>query len=234
MKKYILTLIIILGAGAIWFGWQNKAAAPVSELGGQEQEATTTPVALEEKPVQDLVGKDLAWQTFQNYLAANKNHDIAKVKSLVYKMSPVCENKASTTECFARMDAAYEFGTKMKRFDMVNFREDNKQAILSSEPKLVDTKDSIGYAREIIYFVKSPSSAEASGQLKILRFYPSKGIFLPKEGAIDLESIRIAAENAVADEDFDGLEDSKDSNTNDRDMDKNGYWDGIDAQMLVQ
>jgi hypothetical protein len=226
MKKYILILVIILGLGAIWYGWHNKAEAPIQPVAGEEN-STSTPVVIEEKPVVNLTGEELAWQVFQNYLAYNKAHDLEKVKSVVYKISPICESPASTTECFARMDAAYEFGSKMKKAGMVNYWEDAKQAILSSEPKLVDNEKTIGYSKEIIYFVK------VGGQLKLLRFYPSKTIALPKEGALDLEGIRIAAENGIADEDQDGLEDARDNNPNKKDADGDGWWDGTEVQMEV-
>jgi hypothetical protein len=228
MKKYILILIIVLGIGAIWYGWNIKRPEPVEQIQiTGEEKATSTPV-VEEKPVVNLTGKDLAWQTFQNYLSYNKAHNLEKVRSVIYKLSPVCLNSASTTECFARMDAAYEFGSKIKKTDIVNFWEDGKQAILSSEPKLVDDDKSIGYSKEIIYFMK------IGGQLKLLRFYPSKTITLPKEGALDLEGIRIAAENAITDEDKDGLEDSRDNNPTKRDTDGDGLWDGTEAMLEVQ
>lgn len=228
MKKYILILVIILGLGAIWFGWQKRSIVPAEPVAGNENATNTPLVTVEEKPVQNLTGKDLAWQTFQNYLSYNKTHNLEKVKSVVYKISPVCENKASTTECFARMDAAYEFGLKMKKSEMVNYWEDAKQGILSSEPTLVDATTTIGYSKKIIYFVKE------NGQLKLLRFYPSKTISLPKEGATDIEGIRIAAENGIADKDQDGLEDSRDDNPNKRDADGDGWWDGTDVQFDIQ
>lgn len=227
MKKYILILVIILGLGAIWYGWRNKAEAPIDSITGEEN-STSTPVVIEEKPVQNLTGKDLAWQTFQNYLSYNKSHDLEKVKSVVYKISPVCQSQASTTECFARMDAAYGVGSMMKKASMTNFWEDGKQAILSSEPKLIDNESQVGYSKEIIYFVK------VDGQLKLLRFYPSKTIALPKEGALDLEGIRIAAENGIADKDQDGLEDSRDNEPSKRDADNDGWWDGTEIQMEIQ
>lgn len=223
MKKLILFLIAILGAGAVYYGWQKKVTAPTQDI----NTASSTPI-ITEQPIKDLTGKELAWQTFQNYLAYNRTHDLAKLKSAVYKISDVCSSTGSTTLCNARMDSAYEYGTKINKFDLTNFVEDDKQAILSSEPKLVDTSDQIGYAREIIYFVK------AGGQLKLLRFYPSKGVFLPKEGGPTLDELKVSTRNAVADADNDGLEDSQDKNSNDKDLDKDGWWDGIEVQMEVK
>ncbi|MCL5795445.1 MAG: hypothetical protein M1338_03740, partial [Patescibacteria group bacterium] len=119
--------------------------------------------------------KDIAWDFFQKYLAYNKNHNLEGVKSVVYKMAPVCDDPKTLIDCEARMGSAYSYGSALVKSDFVNFWSDEKQAILSTDFVIQEDETVIGRNRAIIYFLK-----DETGNLKLLSFSPRKGAFTSK------------------------------------------------------
>lgn len=182
--------------------------------------------------------KDLAWDFFQRYLAYNKNHNLEGVKSVVYKVAPVCDDPKTLIDCEARMGSAYSYGSALVKEDFVNVWEDTKQIILATDFQTQEDETAIGRNRAIIYFLK-----DELGNLKLLSFSPRKGAFTSK-GAASEEELNTRIILYTEDRDEDGLEDYieecipaeiKDTcvptDPKLRDTDGNGLWDGIEYLM---
>ena len=182
--------------------------------------------------------KDLAWDFFQKYLAYNKNHNLEGVKSVVYKVAPVCDDPKTLIDCEARMGSAYSYGSALIKEDFVNVWEDGKQIILATDYKIQQDETAIGRNRAIIYFIK-----DEAGNLKLLSFSPRKGAFTSK-GTASEEELNARIILYTEDKDEDGLEDYieecipteiKDTcvptDPKLRDTDGDGLWDGIEALM---
>jgi len=180
--------------------------------------------------------KDVAWNLFQKYLGFNKTRDFEGVKSVVYKIASVCVDPKTRIDCEARMNAAYQYGSALKKQDFVNVWEDNKQIILATDFWTEEDDKVIGRFRSIIFFIKSDM-----GELKLLSFSPSKGGATSKGEAgkeeLDFRIIRYTEDN-----DNDGKADyteecldAKDqkicikTDPKIRDTDGDGFWDGVQA-----
>ena len=179
--------------------------------------------------------KDKAWELFQKYLSYNKARDIEKIRGVVYKISPVCEDQKTIIDCESRMNAAYQYGSALKKADFENIWEDNKQLILLSNFWEEENDIGMGRFRSIIFFIKDESG------LKLLSFSPAKGAAIQKSDA-SLEELNARAIRYTEDNDNDGKSDyteecldatpEKTCTKTDpklRDTDKNGFWDGIQA-----
>lgn len=184
--------------------------------------------------------KDVAWALFQKYLEYNKTRNLEGVKSVVYKIAPVCAENKTRLDCEARMASAYSYGSALKKEDFVNVWTDEKQTILATDFWTEDSNDMgiIGRFRSIIFFVK-----DGSGNLKLLSFSPSQGGATGKGTASEAElNDRIVRWSE--DNDKDGIADYNEeclgtkagetcekTNPKVRDTDSDGWWDGVEALM---
>lgn len=182
--------------------------------------------------------KDVAWGIFQKYLGYNKARDLEGIKSVVYKIAPVCEDPKTRIDCEARMNLAYQYGSVMQKEYFVNVWEDEKQLILSTDFRTEKNQDTLSRVRSIIFFVK-----DTSGNFKMLSFSPFKGAKTNK-GAASQEEVDARLIIYTEDKDNDGiagyeeecigaLEDTSCVKTDPkiRDTDGNGFWDGVEALM---
>lgn len=237
-------LVLILG---IFLVVKNVSLAPILEENSQASSTETSLGKIKIDPVVNLQTlplsnnpKDVAWAVFSKYLAFNKEQNLAGVKSVVYKINPVCADEVASAECKARMKSAYNYGNTLKKADLVNIWSDEKQMILATDFWVESVKelDQYGRFRGIIFFVK-----DESGDWKLLSFSPTKGGATNKGSAsqaeIDARLIRY-----TEDEDRDGLADYEEeclNKPNDstcvktspklRDTNGNGLWDGVEALM---
>ena len=202
---------------------------------GQNSLDTDTPKELETTPLSDSP-KDIAWATFQQYLKYNRDNDLEGVKSIVYKIAPICEDLKDIIDCKARMSSAYAYGKDLNKNDFVNVWSDDKQIILSTNFKIEEDKNFLGRNRAIIYFIR-----DAEG-LKLLSFSPFKGIVISKGEASRKElddRIIIFTEDrdqdGIADYSEECLDTKKETCTKTdpkvRDTDGDGLWDGTEDLM---
>lgn len=234
MKKilYILVGLIILGV-ILFFAKPN----PVSP----ENKNNFTTTKKDNSLIPDFTlpfsndPRDIAWKLFQEYLSYNKARDVEKIRSVVYKISPVCEEKKTIIDCESRMNAAYQYGSNLKKADFENIWEDDKQLILSSNFWEEENDVSIGRFRSIIFFIKDQSG------LKLLSFSPAKGATIQKSDA-SIEELKTRAVRYTEDNDNDGKSDYTEecldatpdktcikTDPKLRDSDQDGFWDGIQS-----
>lgn len=240
IKKIITiagTLIIIL---ILFFVIKNISFAPTAEITGENNidkieikpDLSDITIPLPDTP------KDKAWAVFQKYLGYNKNRDIEGVRSVVYKIAPICEDPKTRVDCEGRMGLAYIYGSALKKEDFTNVWSDDRQMILSSDFKTEENSDNINRTRAIIFFIK-----DESGNLRMLSFSPFKGASTNKGTASREELIdRITRYTEDKDEDgaVDYIEECIPADTKDtcvptnpkiRDTDGDGLWDGVEALM---
>lgn len=182
--------------------------------------------------------KDVAWEVFQKYLVFNKNKNIEGVKSVVYKIAPVCENPQTRIDCEARMGSAYAYGSALKKENFTNVWSDEKQTILATDFKIQEDESGVGRSRAIIFFIK-----DEAGNLRMLSFSPRKGAFTQKSEASReeyMDRIILYTEDKDNDGAVDYIEecipaDMKDTcaptNPKLRDTDGDGWWDGVEDLM---
>src|SRR3989344_9440770 len=179
--------------------------------------------------------KNVAWETFQKYLKYNKEQNLEGVKSIVYKVAPICEDVKNTIECKARMSLAYQYGSVLKKENFVNIWSDEKQIILATDFKIEEDDSILGRHRAIIFFVKDNES------LKLLSFSPFKGATISK-GVASREEIDDRLIIYTEDKDEDGIVDYDEeclspkegevcvkTSPKIRDTDGDGFWDGINV-----
>ncbi len=238
-KTLILVLIGLMIAVSLLFVGGKTAFSPT---------ATSTPTTNTENgidfqiPEQTLplsnAPKDVAWALFQKYLRYNKDQNLEGVRSVVYKVAPVCEDVKTTIDCQGRMGAAYAYGSALKKEDFTNVWSDENQIILASDFQIQEDETAIRRSRAIIYFLKSQDSS-----LKLLSFSPSKGATAGK-GTASKEELNDRIIRYTEDKDNDGLADYNEeclattdgqacnkTNPKVRDTDGNGIWDGLQALM---
>lgn len=233
----ILALVL-----ALFLVFKNISFAPVAETTNEEnQEIGVEEVGIDPNiPGQTLPlsndPKDVAWAVFQKYLTYNKVKDIEGVRSMVYKIAPVCEDPKTRIDCEARMGAAYSHGITLKKEDFTNVWSDDRQTILASDFKIQEDESVIGRNRSIIFFVK-----DENGNLKMLSFSPFKGAVVSK-GTASREELNDRLVIYTEDGDEDGMADYDEqclgakegeictkTNPKIRDTDGDGLWDGVDA-----
>jgi len=181
--------------------------------------------------------KDIAWTAFQKYLKYNKEQNLEGVKSVVYKVAPICEDLKDIIDCKARMSSAYAYGGALEKKDFVNIWSDEKQIILATNFKIQEDDSILGRHRAIIFFVKDNES------LKLLSFSPFKGATVSK-GVASREEIDDRLIIYTEDKDEDGIADYDEeclspkegevcvkTNPKIRDTDGDGLWVGVQALM---
>ena len=240
LKKIILGIIvIILAGGLLWFlGKKGAPSATQNENIEKPEESSLTPELPQPTLPFSNDPKDVAWNLFQKYLAYNKARDFEGVKSVVYKIAAVCANPQTRIDCEARMNAAYQYGSVLKKENFVNIWTDEKQIILTTDFWVEDSDDMdlLGRFRSIIFFVK-----DSSDQLKLLSFTPQQGGATGK-GTASQEELNDRILRWTEDGDNDGIADYTEeclgitegqvcnkTSPKERDTDGDGWWDGADA-----
>lgn len=257
MKKHIpyiaLIIIIILLGISIFRDQQNKKTegSLLSETGAIQNETpetySDTSTKSDIKPsVQNstVINKNLpmpekAWQTFETYMTAAKNHDLQTIKRLAYKLSPICTgaltDKTKEAECFSRLDQAYSAGSTLKKESFKNSFFDSKQVILFTDIKFTETPDTKIAAKSFIYFV-----TDSENNLKLLSLELGRE-FTVKKSEQAPGTVDSVLSERTKDSDSDGIEDvvescgikisdaeCVDTNPNKKDSDGDGYFDSID------
>lgn len=241
-KNLILSIVALLILGAILIFVKiptNNGVgveAPENNVRFEAPDLNILPVTFDAKQSP----KDQAWYLFQKYLAYNKQKNLAGVKSVVYKLSPLCESPDTVIDCEARMGSAYSYGNPLNKKDFVNVWSDEKQIILSTNFWTEDSDDMgvIGRFRSIIYFIK-----DENGNLKLLSFSPTKGGATEK-GTAGEEELSYRIIRYTEDNDQDGIEDYTEeclavkegqtclkTDPTIRDTDNDGFWDGVEVLM---
>ncbi|MBX4199095.1 hypothetical protein KW800_02350 [Candidatus Parcubacteria bacterium] len=244
MKKIILIVLALLLIVGLGIGLSlRRAGAPTvtqDELTATSTAATTTTVVSPlPKPTPGIRSdKDRAWDLFQKYLQAAKDHDLATVKSLSYQVSPDCFDAAKTKECNARMDTAYYYGSAIEKSSLTHVVGDAKQLILVGDYKEKIDEEAITLTRRIVYFTKQ------DGDIKFLSLSPFDGFFkLIVAGSADATSTTETRLKAlIVDTDMDIAPDAIETCTdpgapadcaktdpNKKDSNGNGWWDSIEA-----
>jgi hypothetical protein len=243
----VILLILVIGALILYFsGRKNNpiSSAPVIETVTENNLSSSTPDQIKPQTPQTNLPvvssnspKDIAWAVFQKYLEYNKSHNLAGVKSVVYKVSSVCDSVLPSDECKNRMDLAYSYGSALKKADFVNVWSDSKQIILTTDFKFQEDSGIIGRNRAIIFFIKDETD------LKMLSFSPFKGATVDKSNASEQE-LHDRLIIYTEDKDQDGLADYQEeclgakegeictkTDPKLRDTNDNGWWDGVEALM---
>ena len=240
-KIFYFIPILAIALAVIWIGSREPVELEVTDIIDEEKKPL---IGEPEAPEQTLPlandPKTLAWNLFQKYVGFNKARDLDGVKSVVYKIAAVCLDPKTRIDCEARMGAAYEYGSALKKEDFVNVWSDERQTILVTDFWTEESSayESIGRFRSIIFFVK-----DDQGVLKLLSFTPSQGGATSKGSASDAE-LQGRIVRWTEDNDKDGLADygeeclaTNDSdectktNPRSRDTDSDGLWDGTEFFM---
>ncbi|HEY4515791.1 MAG TPA: hypothetical protein VJH67_01235 [Candidatus Paceibacterota bacterium] len=183
--------------------------------------------------------KGKAWNVFQDYLTASREHDLERMKTLAHHLSSVCEDSPESDDCKTRMDTVALIGGEFNKSNFKNVWSDEKQLVLVTNWDEQDTEDTIIRMRQIIYFLKS------EGEIKLVAFKPWQGTFMvkDKENPRPVEELQSMIKTYTDDLDFDGMDDYLEECLSDsqeetciktdpklRDSDGDGFWDGVQAQ----
>jgi hypothetical protein len=235
-RKIITIVVVLVVIGVLFFAFKNISFAPVKnnlpvQTNQIEPNLPEQTLPLSNDP------KDVAWALFQKYLAYNKDHNLDGVKSVVYKVNPVCAAAVASDECKNRMDSAYSYGSAFRKADFTNVWSDGKQTILATDFKIGEDSQFISRTRSIIFFIGDKSN------LKLLSFSPDKGAVLEKASSTRAELINKLTV-LTEDKDQDGVADYNEqclsvpagqtcvkTDPTLRDTNGNGWWDGVEALM---
>jgi len=250
-KKIIVLIVSLLILIALAFIIKSKIAfSPTSEIiensVSENKNATSTSSAENvgstesSRPSPTNISKinplkDEAWNLFQTYLEFNKNKNLEGVKSVVYKISNVCNTEKPSNDCINRMSLAYFYGAQLNKDSFTNVWGDNKQIILATDFYDENEASTTTRYRTIIYFVR-----DNNNNLKMLSFNPINGSNL-NNGNYTTDEIKQKLVTYTEDNDQDGMADyqeqCKDTKENSgcvktdstlRDTDGDGLWDGIE------
>ncbi len=243
MKNKVIILVGVLVVIALFFAVRNVSFAPTEEMVPNENQDIGIEKIKINPETPDITlplsnaPKDVAWAVFQTYLNYNKNRNFEGVKSVVYKIAPVCKDPKTRIDCEARMGSAYAYGNLMKKEDFTNVWSDEKQIILSSNFKVDEDNNIMARTRSIIFFIKD------QGNWKMLSFSPFKGATINK-GTASQEELNDRLITYTEDKDQDGIAsyeeecisaETKDTcvptNPKTRDTNGDGWWDGVEALM---
>lgn len=109
----------------------------------------------------DSFNTTVAWGIFQDYLMAAKEHDVEKLGTLSYKLSPTCANPETLKECETLMDSVYLIARDFKLGDFKNVAYDEKQIIMSTE--YMEIPESETPVKVVLYFIKVTNEPKVLG-----------------------------------------------------------------------
>lgn len=228
----------------LFFVFKNISFVPAAEVVVNNPETNVEKIKIDPNiPGQTLPlsndPKTLAWAVFSKYLAYNKDQNLEGIKSVVYKISAVCNDPKTIIDCKARMGLAYQYGSALKKEDFTNVWSDSKQTILSTDFKIQEDDSAIGRNKAIIFFVK-----DDAGSLKMLSFSPFKGAIVSKDTTASRKELDDRLIIYTEDNDQDGIADYDEqclgvkegevctkTDPKLRDTNGNGLWDGVEALM---
>lgn len=156
-KRHIpiaVIVIVVLIAGGFWYEHTSGSTGPFADYTEPAGPVASSTSGIASDPVATA-----AWQTFEQYLSAAKTHNLSLLKRYTYKLSTICANRSSQTQCFAIMDRVAQIGLTFKESDFKNVIYDNRQIILSTDWRLEESNIQIGYGRSVIYFTRDTSGA---------------------------------------------------------------------------
>lgn len=182
--------------------------------------------------------KTLAWDTFTSYQNAAKSHDLGTLTSLSYQLSDTCKNKASTTECYQKMDFVASSTQYYKESDFTTMWYDDKQIVLLSDWHEEQTDLVFGDARKDLFFTR-----DALGNPKVLFFStPEEVVYTLKKPGETAAKWRSELIPRIKDTDMDGSADEVETcsypnapkscvktDPTKRDTNGNGWWDTIES-----
>ncbi len=154
----------LIAIGAFYAPWQNWLTTPTSRPTPQ---ATSTPISTVGLPpltFENFAGTPVAiqiWSTFEAYRAAATAHDLEKVKSLSYQVSPACQDPERRAECDTLMDSVAFFTADFKQSDFGHIAYDTRQAILSTDYLKLEGADEP--IKTVLYFVREGEIAKMLG-----------------------------------------------------------------------
>ncbi len=232
MNKYIILGVIAVVLIVGFAHNKRTATAPTaSEIASST--STSTPLSSTDKEVMHI-----AWTTFQKYLTALKNHDLAQVKELSYQTSDICKDPKQQTECFKKMDDAYKEVKDLEEDQFTHSMYDAKQIIIYGDWRTVDGDLAYGYARPMIFFTRT-----SSGSPQILFFMtPEEFVYTLRDKGDDKDKLIAELQPRIRDSDGDTSEDEvetcsypnapKECVKTDpymKDTDKDGWWDSVET-----
>ncbi|MDO8565494.1 MAG: hypothetical protein Q7R67_02655 [bacterium] len=195
MKNAIaVSLAVVVTLWAFWTELFPNTVFPLSSLS-----SSLNVQALDVSAPENSSVRNIAWDTWEKYLEAAKNHDLATVKSLSHQMSATCQDPAQEAECFYLMNSVYSFGSTFKRNDFTRIFADERQIVMMTDYEMspeVGTQS----IQVVLFFTKTPD-----GTPKVL------GMRFCFKGPDNANSNCIETDPAK------------------RDLDKNGWWDAVEA-----
>jgi len=242
----LIALILVAG---LFFFFKPKPTTSIEQpvQSGSSGEPSSDSVVKESDP--RLVTKGTSsnpasktpWAVFEQYLTYAKNHDRVALASLSYKVSDTCADPKQEKECFAKMDAVYEVGSKLKQNDFVNVLEDDKQAILSTNFTRVNSDSELRATKAVIMFIK-----DDSGNPKLASLKPNEIWVVGRTSTSTVSILEAKLQAMLVDTDKDGLTDELErcvfpdnyvvfacekTNPAKKDTNGNGYWDSVEAYL---
>jgi len=181
------------------------------------------------------------WTVFEQYLVYAKNNDKASLATLSYKVSDACADPKQEKECFAKMDAVYEIGSKLKENDFVNILEDSKQAILSTNVTRIDSDSELGATKATIIFIK-----DDKGNPRLAALKPNETWVINRTSTSTVSTLEAKLEATLKDTDNDGKTDELErcvfpdnyvvfacekTDPTKKDSNANGYWDSVESYL---
>ncbi len=234
-KKFVLLAVFLIVLGGVGFVlyqvlYMQKPVSLSSILKGLESPAPEKSVS----PTPQIKAEMTLWEIFQEFLAANKVHDLEKLKKVSYKAEmedafAYCKGSerpigSSDEECISMlwemagsMAASWE---DAKEADFVNVKKNEQQAIMDTDP--IKNGDQ-GYNIKSLYFIRDPE-----GNMVVL-YVSNKNLYYKESEIAEI----------VKDSDGDGIFDKDESckfsfcvktDPQKKDTDEDGWWDGIEIQ----
>lgn len=144
MKKHIATAVaIIVVVSALFVGLESRGSTPLAKRLSEPLSLSLPtpsfdmlqfglPIPMAEKP--EVIKE--AWQVFQNYMSAARDHDLPTMRTLSHQTGATCNDRAKEAECFELMDSVYHFGQNMTLDQFNEYFYDEKQIVMitDSEP----------------------------------------------------------------------------------------------------
>jgi len=220
-KPFILSIIGLVAIAIIIIVVRHKTPlTPVVTTNPIATSTTATSTAASIKPVTTIPTapslKDQAWNVFENYLTAAKNHNLAALSSLSYQISSTCKDSSQQAACFQRMDSVYTAAKDFKEADFTHIISDSKQIILYTDWNQVYNTSVTIVARSLIYFTRTPL-----GTPQVLSLNLSQAEYISHTDSNGKTLTQAQIDAAVT------ASTTADDLALQKDTDHNGWWDSI-------
>ena len=148
----VLALVVVFGA---FFGeslFNKEGGVSLEESLRSPSPSLSLPVPIIRAPDFSSAGVETeAWGVFQDYLKSAKAHDLEKLSSLSYQLSPACSDPARQEECYNLMNSVYNIAQGFRQYDFSKVLYDDKQVALVTEYKKIGDREPLQMA---IIFVR--------------------------------------------------------------------------------